>query len=95
MSITYRSISLAKNLNFHGTTHVVLTSTSSTVKVNGNSKSNRAKILSSLTRDNKVPFYSILYIEKYCYDSLGMIGILCGYYPFCATVIRSADKGIT
>ena len=63
-----------------GTTYVVLTSTSRTIKVNGNSKTNSVNIVSSLTRYNKVPFYSILYIEKYCYDSFGMIGILCGYY---------------
>ena len=59
---------------------MLLTTTSSTVKINHNSKTNRAKILSSLTRDSKVPFYSILYIENYYYDSLGMLGILRGYY---------------
>ena len=31
---------LNKQLKFHGTTYVVLTSTSSTVKINGNSKTN-------------------------------------------------------
>ena len=79
MSITYRSISLTNNLNSteKRTRYVVLTSTSSTVKINGNSKTNSANILSSLTRDSKDPFYSILDIEKY--DNLGMIGILCGY----------------
>ena len=39
-----------------------------------------AKILSFLIRDRKVLIYSLLYIERYCYDSFEMIGILCGYY---------------
>ena len=82
MSITYLvpfNI-LNKHLKFHGITYVALTSTSSTVKINCIRKTNSTKTLSSLMRDSKVAFYSILYIEKYCYDSLGMIGILGGYY---------------
>ena len=64
----------------HGATYVVLTNTSSTVKINDYSKTNSSKIPSSLSRGRKFPIDSILDIEKYCYQSLGLIGILCGYY---------------
>ena len=60
--------------------YVVLTTTSRTVKIKDNSKPNSSKIPSILTRGRKFPIYGMLYIEKYCYDSLGMIRILCGYY---------------
>ena len=81
MNITYPFNILNKQLQFHGTTcYAVLASTSSTVKINGISKMNSARIRSTLTRDNRVPSYSILYNEKYYYDGQGIIGILCGYY---------------
>ena len=50
MSTTYLLISLTKNLILRSNvcgTYVVLTCTSSTVKINGNSKTNSAKTLSS------------------------------------------------
>ena len=79
MSVIYLSIFLTNNL-FHGATYVVLTTTSSTVKINDNSKTNSSKIPSSLTRGRKFLIYGILYIENYCYDSLRMVEMLCGYY---------------
>ena len=59
MSITYLSIT-----QIHGAMYVVLTATSSTVKINDKSKTNSSKIPSILTRGRKFPIYGILYIEK-------------------------------
>ena len=71
-----------KQLKFTGQLmlYLVLTTTSSTVRINDNSKTNSPKKPSSSSRGRKFPVYSILYIEKCCYPSLGMIGILRGYY---------------
>ena len=80
MSITYFSVSLTNNSNSRGNIYVVLTTTSSTVGINDNSKTNSSKNPSSLSRGRRFLVYSKLYIEKYCYQSLEMIGILCGYY---------------
>ena len=79
LSIPYLSVSLANNSNSRGNL-CCIDYYLKYLQVNDNSKTNSSKIPSSVTRGRKFPIYSILYIEKYCEDSLGMIGILFGYY---------------
>ena len=80
MSVTYLSISLTNILDSRSNVCCIDYTTSSIVKVNDNRNTNSSKISSSLTRGRRFPLYGILYIEKYCYDNLGIIGILCASY---------------
>ena len=68
MSITYFSVSLTNNSNSRATI-VVLTTTSSTVKINDNSKTNISK---------QTKLFNAR--QEYCCQRLGMVGVLCGYY---------------
>ena len=66
MSITYLSVSLTNNSNSRATIVVL---TTSTVKINDNSKTNISK---------ETKLFNAR--QEYCCQHLGMVGVLCGYY---------------
>ena len=79
MSIAYHSISLTKNLNFmeQRMLYQLLLQVPSRSMAIVNKQCQNTKFLNTKQESS---IYSILYIEKYCYDSLGMIETLCGCY---------------